>query len=184
MNCVLHINGWPGSGKRTIGSIVASRIGGRLLDCHVMLNPAEALFERGDPLHASLLDAVRTIALDHAAKLKPNVSIVLTDPLSDDAFDTKLFERFRQLAKRRKARLVSVVLEIALEENVRRLLTPSRSEQRKLRRPEVLQQMRDSYRLLRPSGAEILDLDVTQLTEVEAATRIADWIRSAERPTK
>lgn len=61
-----HINGWPGTGKRTIGKLVAGRIGGRLLDNHVMLNPAEALFERWDPLHAPMSDVVGEVTLVRA----------------------------------------------------------------------------------------------------------------------
>jgi hypothetical protein len=179
MSCVLHINGWPGSGKRTIGAIIAAQIGGRLLDNHVMLNPAEALFERQDPLHASLYRAVRTVALDHAARLAPGVSIVLTDSLSDDEADTNRFDDFRQLATRRNVPLIAVVLGIAPDENIRRLLTPSRSEHRKLTRPEVLRQLRERYRLLRPADVEVIDLDITQLTAEQAAAQILRRMKSA-----
>ena len=176
MSYVLHINGWPGTGKRTIGKIVAERIGGRLLDNHVMLNPAEALFERGDPLDASLRDAVREVTLDHAERLAPSVSIALTDALSDDAEDTASFERYRRLAQRRGSRLISVVLEIAWEENGRRLVSPGRSSALKLTRVEVLDAMRSRYRLLRPSGIEVIDLDVTELSAVAAAGQIVDLL--------
>jgi hypothetical protein len=115
MNCVVHINGWPGSGKRTIGAIIAGRIGGRL----------------------------------------------------------------RQLAIRRNARLLSVVLGISSEENIRRLVTPCRSKHRKLTRPEVLRQQRERYRLLRPAEVEVFDLDVTQLTAGKAAAQILEQLRAA-----
>lgn len=58
MNLIVHLDGRPGSGKRTIGAILAARSGARLLDVHVMLNPAEAPFEHDDPLHATLYEAV------------------------------------------------------------------------------------------------------------------------------
>jgi hypothetical protein len=174
MSCVLHINGWPGSGKRTIGAIIAARIGGRLLDNHVMLNPAEALFERQDPLYDSLFSAVRTVTLDHAARLAPGVSIVLTDSLSDDEADTNRFDDSRQLATRRNVPLIAVVLGIAPDENIRRLLAPGRSEHRKLTRPQVLRQLRERYRLLRPAGVEVIDLDITQLTAEQAAAQILE----------
>lgn len=176
MRYVLHINGWPGTGKRTIGKIVADRIGGRLLDNHVMLNPAEALFERGDPLHASLRDAVREATLEHAERLAPDVSIVLTDALSDDAEDTASFARYRRLAERRGSRLISVVLEIAPEENARRLVSPGRSDALKLTRVEVLEAMRSRYLLLRPTGIEVIDLDVTELSAAAAAGQIVDLL--------
>lgn len=176
MSFVLHINGWPGSGKRTIGGIVAEKIGGRLLDNHVMLNPAEALFERGDPLHASLRNAVREVTLDHAERLEPGVSIVLTDALSEDDADTASFEHYRRLAENRSARLVSVVLDIAPEENARRLVSPGRNDALKLTSTEVLEATRSRYRLLRPSGIEVIDLDVTELSAAEAAGEIIDLL--------
>lgn len=176
MSYVLHINGWPGSGKRTIGKIIAERLGARLLDNHVMLNPAEALFERGDPLHASLRNAVREVTLDHAERLAPSVSIILTDALVDDPDDTALFERFRHLARSRNACLVAIVLEIAQDENARRLVSPGRSDSLKLTRVDVLSAMRSQYRLLRPSDVEIIELDVTDLSAAEAATQILNLL--------
>jgi hypothetical protein len=181
MSCVIHINGWPGSGKRSIGTILAAEIGGKLLDCHVMLNPAEALFERNDPLHAELLDAVRSVTLDYAAKLAQAVSIILTDPLSDDASDTAVFERYRNLATRRGARLISVTLEIEAAENVRRLETPSRAEHRKLTRATVLRELWHNVKLLQPEGTEAYSLDVTHLTASEAAARISTWVTTPAR---
>lgn len=179
MTSVIHINGWPGSGKRSIGKILAANMGGRLLDNHAMLNPAEALFERSDPLHLELHQAVRDITFDYAARVAPTVPIVLTDPLSDDAHDTSVFERFRALAVRRKARLVAVTLDIDLAENVRRLESPDRADHRKLTRADVLMDLQRRYRLLRPEGAEVFSLDVTRLTAAEAAGRIANWLRES-----
>ena len=179
MNCIIHLNGWPGSGKRTIGAILAAQIGARLLDVHVMLNPAEALFERDDPLHAALRDGVRSMVLDYAAKLAPGTSLVLTDPLAADEAGVTLFKRFQDLAAQRNARLLSIVLDIGLGENLRRLETPSRAEHRKLTRPDVLLRMRDRYELLQPQGAEIMTLDITHLSADEAAARILEWIRPA-----
>ena len=119
MNCIVHLNGWSGSAKRTIGGVLATQIGARLLDNHVMLKPAEALFERDNPLHAELLDASRSLTLDYAARSAPGTSLVPTDPLADDEADAATFGQFQNLAARRAARLISVVLEITPEEDVR-----------------------------------------------------------------
>ena len=178
MNLVLHLNGWPGTGKRTIAAILAAQIGARLLDNHVMLNPAEALFERGDPNHAALLDAVRSLTLDYAAHVPSGTPIIATNALSDDEADIALFDRYRTLATRRGARLAAVVLDIAPDENARRLQSPGRAGHRKLTRPDVLHVMRTQYRLLRP-GADVLNLDVTNLSAADAASRILDWIGPA-----
>ncbi len=176
MNCIVHLNGWPGSGKRTVGAVLAAKSGARLLDVHVMLNPAEALFERDDPLHAALREAVRSLVMDHAAKLAPGMALILIDPLADDTAGAALFNQFQDLATRRGARLLSVRLEITPEENIRRLQTPSRAEHRKLTRPDILLHMRDRYELLRPQRADAMTIDVTHLSAEAAATRILEWI--------
>ena len=179
MNCIVHLNGWPGSGKHTIGAILAARSGARLLDVHVMLNLAEALFERDDPLHAALYEAVRSLVLDHAAKLALGTSLVLTDPLAGDRAGVALFERFRDSAARRGARLLPALLDIMPEENIRRLRTPSRGEHGKLTRPDVLLHMRDRYELLRPQGAEAMTFDITHLSAEGTAARILEWMKPA-----
>jgi hypothetical protein len=119
MELIVHLNGWPGIGKLTIARILARRLAGKLLDNHTLLNPVEALFDRSDPLHGSLRKAVRMPVLDHAAQLPPGVPLVLTDALSDDPTDQAMFDDYWTLASRRKARLVTVMLECEHDENVR-----------------------------------------------------------------
>jgi thymidylate kinase len=172
MDLIVHINGWPGIGKLTIARILAKRLSGKLLDNHTLLNPAEALFDRSDPLHGSLRQAVRVSVLDHAAQLQPGVPLVLTDALSDDPTDQALFDDYRSLAARRRARLVSVMLECEPDENVRRLTSAGRSELYKLTRPEFLKHLRSTYRLLRPQGVDLIDVDVSALSAEEAAVLI------------
>ena len=172
MSVVLHINGWPGCGKLTIGRIVAGRLGARLLDNHTLLNPASALFDRDDPLHGALRQEVRAIVLGYAARLAAGVGIVLTDALADDAQDTAQFAAYRTLAAARGARLVSVVLACEAGENVRRLTDGRRADQHKLMLPETLHRLRGAYRLLRPEGVEAIALDVTALDAETAAEAV------------
>src|SRR5262245_44240671 len=110
MNQIIHVNGWPGCGKLTIARFLTRRLNGKLLDNHTLLNPAEALFDRSDPLHGSLRRQVRACVLDHAARLPPSIPLVLTDALSDDATDQAMFDDYRILASRRGTRLIAVVL--------------------------------------------------------------------------
>jgi predicted kinase len=171
-NLIVHINGWPGSGKLTIARILARSLGARLLHNHIMLNPAEALFERSDPLHGSLHKEVRAATLDHAARLSPGVSLVFTDALGDDSSDRSFFDGYRHLAERRSARLVAVVIACDPDENIRRLTTDGRAEQHKLTNPEVLARLRADYQLLRPEGIDLVELNVTRQTAAEAAAAI------------
>ena len=180
MSLIVHINGWPGCGKLTIARILAKRLAGKLLDNHTLLNPAEALFDRSDPLHGSLRTAVRATTLDHAAQLREGLALVFTDALSDDPTDQATFDEYRVLAARRQARLVSVVLECEHEENVRRLASAGRAELYKLTRPDVLAELQAKYRLLRPQGIECIEIDISRMSAAEAVAAIEANLRTAK----
>src|SRR5215510_10248885 len=145
MNLIVHINGWPGCGKLTIARILAKRLAGKLLDNHTLLNPAEALFDRSDPLHGSLRTAVRATTLDHAAQLREGLALVFTDAVSDDPTDQATFDDYRILAARRQARLVSVVLKCEHDEKLRWLASPARDALYKVSRSNVLGELRAKY---------------------------------------
>ncbi|MEO0917923.1 MAG: AAA family ATPase, partial [Pseudomonadota bacterium] len=118
---VIHIGGWPGSGKRTIGRALADLCGGRLLDNHVFLDAALAVFDRGTQDCARLREDVREVILRAALTLPSHVPIILTDALSDSEADYALFKPTLDFAKDRAAPLRAVVLEIDEAENLARL---------------------------------------------------------------
>jgi gluconate kinase len=176
MSFVLHINGWPGCGKLTIARIVATRLNARLLDNHTLLNPAEALFARDDPLHRALRKSLRETTFRFVAQLPLGIPVVFTDALADDAGDAAMFDEYREVARNRSARLVSAVLDCDLEENVRRLTAAHRAEHMKLTRPAVLTALRSKYRLLKPDDVALIELDVTNLTAEQAASALVDHL--------
>lgn len=174
---IIHINGWPGVGKLTIARELAGLMGARLLDNHTIINPAEALFERRDPLNRSLRKALRAAIFDHVARMQPGV-LILTDALSDDAFDSAVFDEYRELAKACGARLVAVVLDCAPEINAQRLVAAGRTETRKLTDAAVLASLRASHRLLRAQGVPLIELDVGARSPGEAAAHLARHCRA------
>lgn len=173
---VVHINGWPGSGKLTIARHLAERLGARLADNHTLINPAEALFARSDPLYRSLRAAVRKSVFEHLARAPAEQSFIFTDALSDDASDTRAFEDCAALARERGARFVAVVIDCDVEENLKRLTRAGRSKQHKLTDPAILLDLRGKHRLLRGNGDVVVAVDVTTLGAGEAAECIAGRI--------
>jgi broad-specificity NMP kinase len=169
---IVHINGWPGTGKLTVGRLLAKRLGARLIDNHTLLNPAEALFARSNPLHASLRGQIRRAVFDHAARADPTESFVFTDALSDDEHDSAMFSSCRDLAAARGADLIAVLLDCAPEENARRLISPGRSEALKLTDTAMLQQLRANYKLLRGLAEHTVEIDTTELSPERTAARI------------
>ncbi|MEM7490792.1 MAG: nucleoside kinase, partial [Pseudomonadota bacterium] len=121
---VIHLNGWPGCGKRTFGRVLADRIGGRLIDNHLILDPAVALFPRRSPEAAALREAVRDVVHGAALTLPNNIPLVLTDALSED--DHHLAVPSIAFAARRGAPFLPVLLDLDAGENARRLTAPER----------------------------------------------------------
>ncbi|HEV7317167.1 MAG TPA: AAA family ATPase [Ensifer sp.] len=178
---VVHINGWPGSGKLTIARHLAESLGARLADNHTLINPAEALFARGDPLYRSLRAAVRKSVFEHLAQAASEQSFIFTDALSDDAFDACAFEDCSALARQRGARFVAVVIDCDVEENLKRLTRAGRAKQHKLTDPQVLLGLRNVHRLLRGKSDLLIEIDVTALGADEAAAAIAARITEPVR---
>jgi thymidylate kinase len=169
---IIHINGWPGTGKLTVGRLLAKRLSARLVDNHTLLNPAEALFSRSDPLHASLRRQIRQAVFDHAVRADPAESFVFTDALSDDEDDSATFSWYRDLAAARGADLVAILLDCAPEENARRLASPGRSEALKLTDIAMLRRLRANYKLLRGLAERTIEIDTTDLSPDQAMARI------------
>jgi hypothetical protein len=171
MSLIVRINAWPGSGKLTIARILAERIAARLLDNHTMMNPSEALFDRGDRRHVEMRLDLRDVILRYAVGLSPETNLIFTDAISTDAWDVALFDHYRELARLRNARLVTIVLDIDPEENARRVVTPERALHRKTTSVEMLAMLRRQFTLLRPDDA--ICLDVTKLSAEAAADQLA-----------
>lgn len=169
---IVHINGWPGTGKLTIARHLAEHLGARLADNHTLINPAEALFVRGTPLYRSLRATVREAVLDHVRRADAPQSFLFTDALSDDEFDSRAFDDYARLAADRGARFVAVVLDCSMEENLKRLTRAGRSKAHKLTDPAVLTDLRSRHVLLKGRCDQLIELDVTALGADEAAREI------------
>ena len=155
---VIHIGGWPGAGKRTIGRLVAERLTGRCIDNHIMLDAARAIYPRGTAGSSALREEVRAVVLRHAEALPRDVPLIFTDALADEPEARPLFQPTVDIAEARQAPLHCFVLDLSIEENVRRLTDPSRTGAAKLKDPEILKSIRAKDRLFVPKDAVVLDI--------------------------
>lgn len=168
---LIHICGWPGCGKRTIAAILRDRIGARLIDNHLILNPASALFERGTPDRSALRKRIRAVLYEAAVGLPPEVPLILTDALAQSDAGTDLIDRSLALARAREAEFVPILLTISEAENIRRLEDPARLGSGKLMDPSILRDQRKRHEVLRLPG--VWEVDVTDLSAQDAADQIA-----------
>lgn len=174
---IIHINGFPGVGKLTVGKLLAAQLGGRLLDNHSIYNVALALTEFKSPPYYETLRAVRAIAYQRVLELPAGVPVVLTNAhMSDSDWGNECWDAVIELARTRGVPLFIVVMECSPEENARRIQGLDREEKRKPRDPGMFRGNIEGRPLLDRGGDHLLRLDVTHLPAEEAARQIAAWV--------
>ena len=176
---VYQLLGFPGTGKYTIARAIVEQLAARgepaaLLDNHATANLIWALVppeRRWDPDVMAKLAELRHVLWDAAAELtSPAHSLVLTNYLPPGRPPTVL-DRHRELALQLGVPLVAVVLHCDPEEVIKRIPNPDRAARMKLVDPVRARELMSSTLVL-PNWPELVDLDVTGLSPVEAASRV------------
>lgn len=175
---IVHLNGWPGVGKFTIGRALAERLGARLIHNHLLHDVAIGCTGLADPARWPLYEKVRTAAYEALAERPASETFVMTNALCvGSAREREAWNHVVDLAITRRVPLVPIVLEAGLEENARRLQSPDRPDT-KLRDPGLLVDFIRTDRLQEPDIHEFLKLDVTRLSADQAAERICDHLHA------
>ena len=185
---IIHLNGWPGAGKRTIGERLAQRMGARFVHNHLLHDVARICVGRvgrNAPEYWATYERVRSAAYDALAGRPRDEPFVMTNALcKDDPRETEAWGHVVALAMRRGVALLPVVLDIGFEENCRRVQSADRVG-RKLADPGHVKELHGAFELQRPAVPELVSLDVTALDAEAAAsvlhTRI-DGLRPVLKP--
>ncbi|WP_374472309.1 AAA family ATPase [Phenylobacterium sp.] len=181
MSVLIHINGYPGAGKLTLGRRLADAIGARLVDNHSVYNLALALTEVKSPAYFETLRAVRAIAFQRVLELPPHIPVVATNAhMTDSDWGNENWDAWADLARRRGARLLVVVLDCDPDELDRRIASPARATKRKLTDPAQFTGARTGRVLIDRGGDATLRLDTTRLSPEETFSRVLAFV-AAER---
>ena len=175
---IVHINGWPGVGKYTVGKIVAERLGARFVPNHSLCAAANCIADFGTPVFFDVARQVRALVFEQMVKAPSEEQFVLTSVLSDRDDDTARFELIQDISRQRCQPLVAVTLVCDATENLQRLNTPFRAARRSLTDGDILQSLFKDYQLLQPPHGLALELDTTRAKPEENAEAI---IQFAER---
>ncbi|SCB38920.1 AAA family ATPase [Rhizobium hainanense] len=133
---IIHLNGWPGVGKYTVGKIVAERLRARFLDNHTLLNIAIALTDRGTPEYYELATKTRNLAFEAILRLPSSEPVVMTGVVASGGSHDFLIDNWKailSLAERRERGVYSIVLTCSEDENARRMSNEDREAHRKKR---------------------------------------------------
>lgn len=174
---LVHINGYPGVGKLTIGRALAGQIGGKLLDNHPIYNVAFALTEFRSPAFYDTVRAARDLAYRRVLELPATMPVILTNWYSKGSnWGEENWDEAISLARRRPSTLFVVILNCSPAENERRIQSSGRDGMRKPRDVALVNSDRDRRPLIDRGGERLLHLDVSSLSPESAATAIAKWL--------
>lgn len=169
---IVHLNGWPGVGKLTIGRLLAKGMGARLIHNHLLHDVAIGCTGVNDPARWPLYEAVRHAAYQTLAQRPASEVFVMTNALCvGSPRECEAWGHVVDLAIARKAPLIPIVLVADVEENARRVQQADRIG-RKLADQRLLKEAIATDRIQEPDVAELLVLDVTRLEPDAAAQAV------------
>lgn len=188
--CVVLLLGYPGVGKRTVGSHLAEILDGVLVDNQLINIPLLTLFkwDGKSPIPTEIWDRVEPIreaVLGTIEDLAPKSnSYVFTNVLNDNEADANQYDRIRSLTHRRGSLFLSVMLDCDVDEQVRRIDNPDRIARLKGSDPEGYRRHRQDTKLYRPPAGEVVHIDTTKVGPRRNAERIYESLlsRGLRRP--
>jgi shikimate kinase len=177
---IVHINGWPGVGKLTVGREVARKLGCRMLDNHTLHDVAIRLCGHSSPDRWKLYYQVRDVAYRWIQTMPAGQTLVMTNALLNESErEREAWAAVKKLAGDRGATLASIILDCSLEENVRRLGSEDRRH-RKMIDPIPLTEWRAQYTLLTDDATHSLRVDTTERSPEQAADEIVAFVRTID----
>jgi hypothetical protein len=134
---IIHLNGWPGTGKQTIGRALAARIGARPIQNHLLHDVAIVCCGRTTPERWELYEKIRAPVYEYLRTIPSSETLVMTTALCNGSSrEVRAWAHVVGLAISRDAPLIPVILQVELSENIRRLRSPERTN--KLMDPTVM----------------------------------------------
>ena len=179
---IIHLNGWPGSGKLTVARELARKLEARLLDNHTLHDVPGRLCDRGTPEYWELYYQVRDVAYRRVLALPSHETVVMTNALTNESDrEREAWSAVKELAVARAAPLMAITLDCSLDENVRRIASDGRRH-RKLTDAVPLIEWRSTLTLLTDDSARSITIDNTNLSPDQAADAILAFVRPSGLP--
>ncbi|KAI7343105.1 hypothetical protein KC354_g15856 [Hortaea werneckii] len=188
--CVVLLNGFPGTGKLAVARALRSKLGStntRLVDNHLIIDPAEAAHPGRGNEHKALRDVIRRTVFQDLKQLPEHVTtIVLTGCLGQNSEDIAVYAEHVEIAQARGVPFILFTLTVEKSEHLLRLRSPDRvyGQKTKLNDPAVLETMMTNTTILNPTivvnkGSDVDFrairhhlIDTTGLTVSESTDRV------------
>ena len=181
---IVHINGWPGVGKYTIGKELSKKLGARFIHNHLLHDISFACAGRGDEDRWPLYEKVRLAAYDVLERRPASETFVMTNALCYGVDkEVEAWSKVVDLAISRSALLIPVILRADTETIARRVSSNNRLDM-KLKDPVYLREMVSKYSLQVPDVPEVVEVEVSKSSAEEAADEILFRVKEAAKSAK
>jgi shikimate kinase len=174
---IIHFNGMPGVGKKTIAEILAKKINARLIDNHLLIDLVLAICERGSTNYSSYILKLMNVVLEQIAE-SPNQTFIFTNALAAESqSDKERFAQIRLFAENHKIPFIQILINCDLEENKRRIVSENRRLKGKLMDTDELEKLW-KYTIYNPSNEFSFEIDTTELSPEASAEKIKNYLDS------
>ena len=181
---IVFLLGYPGMGKRTVGTALAALIDAVLLDnarIHgILLEPfrwdgvgplPSEIWDRVKPIRDALLGVIEDLA-------PASNSYVFTNALEDEESSIGHYDSIKSLAARRGSLFLAVQLDCDIDVQVSRIDNPDRIALRKGADPPGYRWHRQNVKMFEPPADDRFDIDTTNTSPNDNAELIrAELVR-------
>jgi hypothetical protein len=191
---IIHLNGFPGTGKLTIARKLVEQLNrgfgkqhpsdsarparAKLVHNHLLIDPAAAVLERKQEGYNELRTAIRQAVFTTLVKESSTYDTiyVFTDWQSGNVLGTEVCKEYLAMAKARGSQFIPILITCDEQENVRRIQGVERAISTKLTDSELVVQWRQEVDpppvYLFSDEKARLELDVTSFKPEQAAEAI------------
>ncbi|KAF5502970.1 Ribose-5-phosphate isomerase [Colletotrichum fructicola] len=184
---MVYINGFPGTGKLTVGKVLdtaSDKI--KLVHNHLLINPAEAVLSRDQPGYQDLRRRIRSAIFESLIHEPSTYSTlyVFTDAQTANEAGSAVCQEYKDCADRRGCEFIPITLDCDEQTNLGRLIEGGRQAEGKLIDTELLKLFRAGEDLYDFDGhPHRLRIDVSHLSPQVAASEILAHVASSSSCT-
>jgi predicted Zn-ribbon and HTH transcriptional regulator len=175
---IVYLIGPPAVGRFTVAKAIANLNDAAVVDNQLINIPIFSLLTESPDAEVTKgmwreIDSVRDAVFRMIEEVAPrSVSYVLTNALEDEPESYVLYDRVKRIAASRGSHFLPVVMTCEIEEELRRVQDPSRTERMKIDNIERARRYIENTPFFIPRDDEVLTIDTASLEPDHAAQLI------------
>lgn len=181
---IILINAMPGVGKLTVATALQNTLkqSGKtvyLIDNHAIINLITTFTERGSDIYVEAFMKLNQTVFGFLEKAPKEEIFIFTNALAENLQeDIDRYKIFPDLAEKRHDKFIPICLVCDLNENVRRLQTPSRADKQKLIDPDIFIPLAKKHGIYYDDKDSYgLKIDTTSMSAEDVALEITRHIK-------